>query len=583
MRHCRVGHFLILVIVLPWGLVAAASGKSPNQTTTTTTTNTTSTAVPTAACSRHHPIILVYIMATEGALGVLVNLLVLAATFTRSGSGRSSSYLFANLAFVDAVLSAMMIYPAVLELTSPCPQMNHVMCFGWLNMLMMFGASSIYTVTAISLDRYMGILHPLHRTSFIKSHGFSRVIAGVWLSSLLVSMPVWSGILHAHFMQGIGLLECELREPLWYVILSVFLVFLVPFCIMSESYRRVHHRIRVRSRMMALGGLSFTKTGDVRGQRLRVHRGTRIISESPKRESIMSPLGRLTESSGPNCRKKSITSADTMPTSHTLPRSNVPLIYLQDTPPICYSASRILPVGHRSSQADVTEDTVTENQAAQDDFKANEADRTEGSTLKGRSTRSTVENVHHGLEVLSRQSSTIQTWYDRKTQSKRSITSERSHVGFPPLQRSSWLEMHVAVTKGCCRGKIKTTVTLVLIITLFLVFWLPFFALLPLCHLLTLEREDWGDRRWCMRSQCWALLHSLVNPFLYIWPRADYRRAVKNLMRCKRKRSGVHSNIVMLMARASSPSFFHSAHYVRETEWRVKGDEPLARELSEVQ
>lgn len=102
---------------------------------------------------------------------------------------------------------------------------------------------------------------------------------------------------------------------------------------------------------------------------------------------------------------------------------------------------------------------------------------------------------------------------------------------------SGWPVGGAAGVMGCMhrpwRGEFKTTVTVVFILSVFLLFWLPYFLLLPVCHLCRHLRVDCFSVHWCTVASWLGLCHSCLNPLVYAWSKPDNRRALCDLLRGK--------------------------------------------------
>lgn len=71
-----------------------------------------------------------------------------------------------------------------------------------------FGITSMITLTAIALDRYLVITHPLATIGVVSKRRAVLVLAGVWLYALAWSLPPFFG--WSKWTGGIGREEDEL-------------------------------------------------------------------------------------------------------------------------------------------------------------------------------------------------------------------------------------------------------------------------------------------------------------------------------------------------------------------------------------
>ena len=91
----------------------------------------------------------------------------------------------------------------------------------------------------------------------------------------------------------------------------------------------------------------------------------------------------------------------------------------------------------------------------------------------------------------------------------------------------------LAVVERVWRGELKTTVTVLTIMAMFILLWLPYFLLLPFCSVCWQFSAPWRYYRWCTVASWLGMCHSFLNPFVYAWAKPDFRRAFYGLLRCQ--------------------------------------------------
>ncbi|XP_010165954.2 melanin-concentrating hormone receptor 1-like [Antrostomus carolinensis] len=103
--------------------------------------------------------------------------------------------------------------------------------------------TSTYILTAMSIDRYLATVYPFTSTRFRKRPVAILVICVLWALSFLSITPVW---MYAQLipLPG-GLLGCGIclpdpqRDIYWYTLYQFFLVFAIPFALITVAYRRI--------------------------------------------------------------------------------------------------------------------------------------------------------------------------------------------------------------------------------------------------------------------------------------------------------------------------------------------------------
>ncbi|XP_033640855.1 neuromedin-U receptor 2-like [Asterias rubens] len=145
-------------------------------------------------------VVLQYVMAVQGSVGVIGNLLVcLTIAKTKSMHNVTNCLLF-NLASADACVSLM----AFLELYFGLHFRSKIGIFGYctpsfifnFNSHFMYGyfVKSLYTCSILSLtlatfERYIGIIHPFQHSSFLTRRKIISMLCSTWVLPLLYELP----------------------------------------------------------------------------------------------------------------------------------------------------------------------------------------------------------------------------------------------------------------------------------------------------------------------------------------------------------------------------------------------------------
>ena len=122
-----------------------------------------------------------------GVTGLVGNLLVVVVVYkyTKLFQQVNAVYII-NQSFIDAVVSALLI-AVCLHRQYPSYQQkgfkNELLCKLWHSQILLWGlmTSSTYNLMAISIDRYMAIVHPMwHKVSFTKAKANASVVV-IWM------------------------------------------------------------------------------------------------------------------------------------------------------------------------------------------------------------------------------------------------------------------------------------------------------------------------------------------------------------------------------------------------------------------
>ncbi|XP_054724887.1 QRFP-like peptide receptor [Uloborus diversus] len=187
--------------------------------------------------------------------GLLGNISVILTVALNRSMRTTINFYVANLAVADAMICIFCMGPHILStLTYPLFVLGEFMCKFNPFMQMTCLTNSVLTLSAISCDRFMAIMFPLHVR--ITKQRTSVVMKVIWVISIIVSIPFlivkkhltiqWKDFLEPQCSEMWSLQyyyddeteQCIKYEPLrtiYYVVVSVTLFFL-PVAIMITAY-----------------------------------------------------------------------------------------------------------------------------------------------------------------------------------------------------------------------------------------------------------------------------------------------------------------------------------------------------------
>ncbi|XP_042350850.1 5-hydroxytryptamine receptor 2A-like [Plectropomus leopardus] len=169
------------------------------------------------------------------AVTVMGNILVILAVSLEKKLQNATNYFLMSLAVADMLLGILVMPVSMVTILYdygwPLPS---DLCPIWIYLDVLFSTASIMHLCAISLDRYIGIRHPIHHSRF-NSHTKARIkIMAVWTISVGISMPIPVLGLRDHskvFKDG----SCLLTDNN-FVLVGSFVAFFVPLTIMVVTY-----------------------------------------------------------------------------------------------------------------------------------------------------------------------------------------------------------------------------------------------------------------------------------------------------------------------------------------------------------
>uniref|UniRef100_A0A8C8BI28 Melanin-concentrating hormone receptor 1 n=1 Tax=Otus sunia TaxID=257818 RepID=A0A8C8BI28_9STRI len=177
-------------------------------------------------------------------LGIIGNSLVICTVLKKSGPSCSVPDIFIiSLSMVDLLFLLGMPFLIHQLLGNGAWHFGETMCTIITALDANSQFTSTYILTAMSIDRYLATVYPFTSTRFRKPPVAILVICILWALSFLSITPVW---LYAQLipLPG-GLLGCGIQLPdpqrdiYWYTLYQFFLVFAIPFVLITVAYRRI--------------------------------------------------------------------------------------------------------------------------------------------------------------------------------------------------------------------------------------------------------------------------------------------------------------------------------------------------------
>ncbi|XP_010206125.2 melanin-concentrating hormone receptor 1-like [Colius striatus] len=177
-------------------------------------------------------------------LGIIGNSLVICTVLKKSGPSSSVPDIFIiSLSMVDLLFLLGMPFLIHQLLGNGAWHFGETMCTIITALDANSQFTSTYILTAMSIDRYLATVYPFTSTRFRKPRVAIFVICVLWALSFLSITPVW---MYAQLipLPG-GLLGCGIllpdpqRDIYWYTLYQFFLVFAIPFTLITVAYRRI--------------------------------------------------------------------------------------------------------------------------------------------------------------------------------------------------------------------------------------------------------------------------------------------------------------------------------------------------------
>ncbi|XP_026766116.3 histamine receptor H2b [Pangasianodon hypophthalmus] len=219
------------------------------------------------------------------------NVLVCLAVGTSRRLRRISSCFVVALAVTDLLLGLLVLpLSATLELRGGRWPLGGAICNIYLSMDVTLGTASIFTLLAISVDRYLAISDPLSYTTRFTPARAAAAIMVIWILSFTMAFaPIYMGWNTADFHvqnhdwrigdEGDEGRTCRYEWNNNYVLLGVFCIFFFPLLVMCGMYHRIFCMAREQVRRIRAATPSFTRSStSLRGATLREHKATMTLA-----------------------------------------------------------------------------------------------------------------------------------------------------------------------------------------------------------------------------------------------------------------------------------------------------------------
>uniref|UniRef100_A0A4W3I5N2 Mu-type opioid receptor n=1 Tax=Callorhinchus milii TaxID=7868 RepID=A0A4W3I5N2_CALMI len=172
-------------------------------------------------------------------LGLIGNVLVMYVIIRYTKMKTATNIYIFNLAVADALATSTLPFQNVNYLMGTWPFGNHlcklVMSIDYYNMF-----TSIFTLTTMSMDRYIAVCHPVKALDFRTPKNAKIINICIWILSSAIGLPV---MVMATTLVEKGVMDCALKfpHPSWYwdnlLKICVFIfAFVMPVLIITVCY-----------------------------------------------------------------------------------------------------------------------------------------------------------------------------------------------------------------------------------------------------------------------------------------------------------------------------------------------------------
>ena len=184
-------------------------------------------------------------------LAIVGNFLVIAVVYRRRELRRSETHIFiVNLSVTDISVALLCMPFSLVTAVTQKWIFSEAMCQlnGFLNVF--FLLTSILTLTAISIHKYIGIVQPLKKKIFTRKRAIFAVV-WVWLQAFLTALTPILGWNQYEYIAGRT--QCSVQVPrkpdeLANCLFIIICGFVIPLGIMSFSYMKIFQTVKVHTK-----------------------------------------------------------------------------------------------------------------------------------------------------------------------------------------------------------------------------------------------------------------------------------------------------------------------------------------------
>ncbi|XP_046673377.1 gastrin/cholecystokinin type B receptor-like isoform X2 [Homalodisca vitripennis] len=182
-------------------------------------------------------------------LGVVGNVLIVFTTCRYRRMKTPTNVFLSSLACADLLLIIICIPVKVAKLFSYTWEMGFFLCKSVHYLQNMVAICSVLTLTAISVERYYAIVHPMKAKYICTISQAKKIILSTWVASVLLAMPTLHIQVHMEVGHYFKAYYCSLdydnRPHLQlYMVYMLFLIFIIPTTVMLVTYSTICWEIR---------------------------------------------------------------------------------------------------------------------------------------------------------------------------------------------------------------------------------------------------------------------------------------------------------------------------------------------------
>ncbi|KAM3867105.1 alpha-1A adrenergic receptor-like [Diretmus argenteus] len=205
---------------------------------------------------------------------IVGNILVILSVVCNRHLRTPTNYFIINLAIADLLLGTTVLpVSATLEILDYWV-FGRIFCDIWAAVDVLCCTASIMSLCVISIDRYIGVSHPLQYPGIVTEKRALLAMLGVWVLSVVISIGPLLGWKQPPSPDDT---ECPITEEPFYALFSSLGSFYIPLVVILAMYCRVYIVAKRTTKNLEAGVMRERMTsGELT---LRIHKGSQVHEE----------------------------------------------------------------------------------------------------------------------------------------------------------------------------------------------------------------------------------------------------------------------------------------------------------------
>ncbi|XP_010900547.3 alpha-1A adrenergic receptor [Esox lucius] len=206
---------------------------------------------------------------------IVGNILVILAVVTNRHLRTPTNYFIINLAIADLLLGTTVLPVSATQEILNYWVFGRIFCDIWAAVDVLCCTASIMSLCVISIDRYIGVSHPLQYPTIVTEKRALLAMLGVWVLSVVISIGPLLGWKQPPSPQDT---VCLITEEPFYALFSSLGSFYIPLVVILSMYFRVYVVAKRTTKNLEAGVMrERMNTSELT---LRIHKGSHVQDDT---------------------------------------------------------------------------------------------------------------------------------------------------------------------------------------------------------------------------------------------------------------------------------------------------------------